>query len=154
MIFKNREPPRGSVLENKLITTITEVFMYEEYLEKLKEEGIIRNRKEGTIGTYTANVNKFLNWTNKNPEELTLDNCRNYIWDLRVNCKFSTQHCNGVNSARKFFFQYVLRKSWDQDIVPRMINDMSVRKPFTGVRIVANVLTRVIASKVVTAKHH
>ncbi len=60
--------------------------MYEEYLEKLKEEGIIRNRKEGTIWTYTANVNKFLNWTNKNPEELTLDDCRNYIWDLRVNC--------------------------------------------------------------------
>ena len=30
--------------------------MYEEYLEKLKEEGIIRNRKEGTIQTYTANV--------------------------------------------------------------------------------------------------
>ena len=25
--------------------------MYEEYLEKLKEEGIIRNRKEGTIQT-------------------------------------------------------------------------------------------------------
>ena len=94
--------------------------MYEEYLEKLKEEGIIRNRKEGTIQTYTANVNKFLNWANKNPEELTLDDCRNYIWDLRVNCKFSTQHCNGVNSALEFFFRYVLRKSWDQDIVPRM----------------------------------
>lgn len=45
--------------------------MYEKYLEKLTEEGLIRNRKEGTIQTYTANVNKFLNWANKNPEELT-----------------------------------------------------------------------------------
>ena len=70
--------------------------MYEEYLDRLKNEGIIRNRKEGTIQTYTANVNKFLNWADKNPEDLTLDDCRNYIWELRVNCKFSTQHCNGV----------------------------------------------------------
>ena len=36
--------------------------MYEEYLDRLKNEGIIRNRKEGTIQTYTANVNKLLNW--------------------------------------------------------------------------------------------
>ena len=36
-------------------------FMYEEYLDRLKNEGIIRNRKEGTIETYTACVNKFLN---------------------------------------------------------------------------------------------
>jgi len=105
--------------------------MYEEYLEKLKEEGIIRNRKEGTIQTYTANVNKFLNWADKNPEELTLDDCRNYIWELRVVCKFSTQHCNGVNSALKFFFRYVLRKSWDQDIVPRMINDIVLPRAIT-----------------------
>lgn len=102
--------------------------MYEEYLEKLKEEGLIRNRKEGTIQTYTGNINKFLNWVNKNPKELTLDDCKNYIWDLRMNCKCSTQHCNGVNSALKFFFRYVLRKSWDQDVVPRMINDIVLPK--------------------------
>ena len=105
--------------------------MYEEYLKKLKDECLIRNRKEGTIGTYTANVNKFLNWANKKPEELTLEDCKKYIWELRVNCKFSTQHCNGVNSALKFFFRYVLRKPWDQDIVPRMINDITLPKVIT-----------------------
>ena len=102
--------------------------MYEEYLVRLKNEGIIRNRKEGTIETYTACVNKFLNWADKNPEDLTLDDCRKYIWELRVNCKFSTQYCNGTNSALKFFFRYVLKKTWDQDIVPRMINDIVLPK--------------------------
>ena len=53
--------------------------MYEEYLDRLKNEGIIRNRKEGTIETYTVCVNKFLNWADKNPEDLTLDDCRKYI---------------------------------------------------------------------------
>jgi len=105
--------------------------MYEKYLEKLTEEGLIRNRKEGTIQTYTANVNKFLNWANKNPEELTLDDCRKYISELRIDCKFSTQHCNGVNSALKFFFRYVLRKPWDQDVVPRMMNDIVLPKAIT-----------------------
>ncbi len=105
--------------------------MYEEYLNKLKDECLIRNRKEGTMGTYTANVNKFLNWANKKPEELTLEDCKKYIWELRVICKFSTQHCNGVNSALKFFFRYVLRKPWDQDIVPRMINDITLPKVIT-----------------------
>ena len=60
-----------------------------------------------------------------------MDDCRNYIWELRVNCKFSTQYCNGTNSALKFFFRYVLKKTWDQDIVPRMINDITLPKVIT-----------------------
>ena len=99
--------------------------MYEKYFEKLREEGLLRNRTEGTIATYTANIKKFLDWTeDKNPEDLTLEDCRNYIYELRVERKMSTQHCNGVNSAFKFFFRYFLKKSWDQDVVPRMINDL------------------------------
>lgn len=98
--------------------------MYEEYFEKLKKEIILRNRKEGTLNTYTAHIKKFLEWTgNKTPEELTLEDCREYIFKMREVDKYSTQHCNGVNSALKFFFRFVLKKSWDQDVVPRMIND-------------------------------
>ena len=100
--------------------------MYEEYYEKLKNECLLRNRKEGTVETYTANIKKFLEWSGKNPEELTLEDCRNYIFDLRINKGMSTQHCNGINSALKFFFRHVLRKSWDQDVVPRMINDITL----------------------------
>ena len=101
--------------------------MYEEYFERIREEGLLRNRTEGTIATYTANIKKFLDWTGyKNPDDLTLEDCRNYIYELRVEKKMSTQHCNGVNSALKFFFRYVLKKSWDQDVVPRMINDLTL----------------------------
>lgn len=100
--------------------------MYEEYYEKLKNECLLRNRKAGTTATYTANIKKFLEWSGKNPEDLTLEDCRSYIFELRVDKKMSTQHCNGINSALKFFFRYVLRKSWDQDVVPRMINDITL----------------------------
>ena len=101
--------------------------MYEEYFERLKKECLLRNRKEGTIDTYTANIKKFIEWTgNKNPEDLILEDCRDYIYELRVEKKMSTQHCNGINSALKFFFRFVLKKSWDQDVVPRMINDLTL----------------------------
>lgn len=100
--------------------------MYEEYYKRIKKECQLRNRKEGTVETYTANIKKFLEWSGKNPEELTLEDCRNYIFDLRINKGMSTQHCNGINSALKFFFRHVLRKSWDQDVVPRMINDITL----------------------------
>ena len=102
--------------------------MYEEYYEKIKKECLLRNRKEGTIETYTANIKKFLEWSGKNPEDLNLEDCRAYIFELRVDKKMSTQHCNGINSALKFFFRYVLHKSWDQDVVPRMINDITLPK--------------------------
>ena len=132
MIFKNREPPWGSELENKLITTIMEVFMYEEYFEKLKEECVIRNRTEGTYNNYALKVTQFMNWNkDKKPEDYTLLDARNYIYELRVDLKRSTQHCNGVNSALKFFYRYVLKKSWDQDVVPRMMNDFVSGKLFS-----------------------
>lgn len=102
--------------------------MYEEYYEKIKKECLLRNRKEGTIETYTANIKKFLEWSGKNPDDLNLEDCRAYIFELRVDKKMSTQHCNGINSALKFFFRYVLHKSWDQDVVPRMINDITLPK--------------------------
>ena len=38
----------------------------------------------------------------------------------------STQYCNGINAALKFFYRHVLHKSWDQDVVPRMTNDLKL----------------------------
>jgi len=101
--------------------------MYEEYFEAMRKECLLRNRKESTIATYTANIRKFLEWTgNKKTEELTLEDCRDYIYELRTGKKMSSQHCNGINSALKFFFRFVLKKAWDQDVVPRMINDLTL----------------------------
>ncbi|MCQ2502067.1 MAG: tyrosine-type recombinase/integrase [Lachnospiraceae bacterium] len=99
--------------------------MYEEYFVKLREECLIRNRTEGTLATYTFSIHKFMEWTGyKEPESFTLEDARNYIYELRVVQNKSTQYCNGVNSALKFFYRFVLHKSWDQDAVPRMMNDV------------------------------
>lgn len=99
--------------------------MYDKYFYILQRECILRNRSEQTAKIYTQNIKKFLEWTeNKSIEDISLDDVRNYIYELRMNREMSTQHCNGTHSALKFFFKYVLHKNWDQDYVPRMLNDV------------------------------
>lgn len=101
--------------------------MYEEYFKKMREEFLIRNRAENTFECYVSIIRTFLNWSNKNsPDDLTLEDARNYIYELRVKRHLSTQYCNTVHSSLKFFYRLVLRKPWDQDFVPRMTNDLAL----------------------------
>ena len=46
--------------------------MYEDYLKKMKDECLLRNRAEGTYNTYENHVIKFLEWVKKNPDEVTV----------------------------------------------------------------------------------
>ena len=50
--------------------------MYEDYLKKMKDECLLRNRAEGTYRTYENHVIKFLEWVKKNPDEETLLNVK------------------------------------------------------------------------------
>ena len=101
--------------------------MYEEYFKKMREEFLIRNRAENTFECYVSIIRTFLNWSNKNsPDDLTLEDARYYIYELRVKRHLSTQYCNTVHSSLKFFYRLVLRKPWDQDFVPRMTNDLAL----------------------------
>lgn len=100
--------------------------MYKKYFDELEKACAIRNRKEGTLITYKHYIKKFLDWSGKNLEDVTLEDARDFIYELRVDNKMSTQYCNGINAALKFFYRHVLHKSWDQDVVPRMTNDLKL----------------------------
>lgn len=100
--------------------------MYKKYFDELEKACAIRNRKEGTLITYKHYIKIFLDWSGKNPEDVTLEDARDFIYELRVDKKMSTQYCNGINAALKFFYRHVLHKSWDQDVVPRMTNDLKL----------------------------
>ena len=83
--------------------------MYEEYFKKLKEECLIRNRAENTFDCYVFIIRTFLKWSNrKSPDDLTLNDARNYIFELRVKRHLSTQYCNTIHSSLKFFYRLVL----------------------------------------------
>ena len=98
--------------------------MFERYFNKLKEELLIRNHSPRTYNTYRICILKFLEWTGKtDPETLTLYDARNYILHMRLDRGFTTQYCNAINASIRFFYKFVLHFVWNEEIVPRMIND-------------------------------
>ena len=103
--------------------------MYEDIYEKIKDECLIRNLRPSTADVYFNQITVFLKWTgNKDVNDLTLADVRNYIRHLRLDKNFSTSYCNGINSALRFFYKFILHKKWDPDEVPRMVIDRQLTK--------------------------
>mgnify|MGYP003423806183 FL=1 len=99
--------------------------MYESYINKIEDVGKLRNLKPKTITLYQKNVSRFLNYIKKNPEELTCEDARNYLLHLQgKGNKAST--LNNNNGSLVFFYKRVLGKLWDDNLVPRAINDYAV----------------------------
>ena len=99
--------------------------MYESYINKIEDVGKLRNLKPKTITLYQKNVSRFLNYIQKNPEELTCEDARNYLLHLQgKGDKAST--LNNNNGSLVFFYKRVLGKLWDDNLVPRAINDYAV----------------------------
>ena len=100
-------------------------FMYQSYINKIEDVGKLRNLKPKTITLYQKNVSRFLNYIKKNPEELTCEDARNYLLHLQdKGNKAST--LNNNNGSLVFFYKRVLGKLWDDNLVPRAINDYAV----------------------------
>ena len=94
--------------------------MYNDYLLQLEEAGKIRNLKHSTIDGYKSYVSYFLNSVNKNPEELTCQDVREFLLRKKGECLKATT-LNLYNSAIRFFFRNVLHILWDDITVPRMM---------------------------------
>lgn len=99
--------------------------MYESYIDKIEVVGKLRNLKPGTIRTYKNNVTTFLEFTNKNPEDLTCEDARDYLVYLQ-NKGNKASTLNNKNGSLVFFYKRVLGKLWDDNLVPRAINDYAV----------------------------
>ena len=99
--------------------------MYEETIEKIKEECRIRNHSDLSCKQYVYHVSCFLKWNGDKPlDELTLADAREYILFKRNTCSPAT--CNVINSALSFFYRIILRKSWVYEEVPRMKEDWTL----------------------------
>ena len=96
--------------------------MYDTYLKKLEEIGKLRNLKPRTIQTYQNNIGSFLAWANKNPESLTCEDARDFLIYLQSQGR-TPATLNNKNAAMVFFYKRVLHKPWDDELVPRAIND-------------------------------
>ena len=99
--------------------------MYESYIDKIEVVGRLRNLKPGTIRTYKNNVISFVEYIQKNPEDLTCEDAKDYLVHLQSKGnKAST--LNNKNGALVFFYKRILGKLWDDNLVPRAINDYAI----------------------------
>ena len=101
--------------------------MYEAYINKIEDVGNLRNLKPGTIRTYKNNVRDFLKFINKHPDDLTCEYARDFLLYLK-NKGNKASTLNNKNGALVFFYKRVLGKLWDDNLVPRAINDYAVPK--------------------------
>lgn len=99
--------------------------MYESYIDKIEVVGKLRNLKPGTIKTYQKNVSDFLKFINKCPEDLTCEDARNFLVYLQ-NKGNKASTLNNKNGSLVFFYKRVLGKLWDDNLVPRAINDYAI----------------------------
>ena len=101
--------------------------MYESYINKIEDVGKLRNLKPGTIRTYKNNVRDFLKFINKHPEDLTCEDARDFLLYLKDKGDKSST-LNNKNGSLVFFYKRVLGKLWDDNLVPRAINDYAIQK--------------------------
>ena len=108
--------------------------MYESYINKIEDVGKLRNLKPGTIRTYQNNVRDFLKFINKHPDELTCEDARDFLLYLK-NKGDKASTLNNKNGALVFFYKRVLGKLWDDNLVPRAINDYAIPRVLTRAEI-------------------
>ena len=104
--------------------------MYESYINKIEDVGKLRNLKPGTIRTYQNNVRDFLKFINKHPDELTCEDAKDFLLYLK-NKGDKASTLNNKNGALVFFYKRVLGKLWDDNLVPRAINDYAIPRVLT-----------------------
>ena len=83
-----------------------------------------------TIRIYKNNVTQFLEFIQKDPEDLTCEDARDFLLYLKDKGDKSSTF-NNKNGSLVFFYKRVLGKLWDDNLVPRAINDYAIPRVLT-----------------------
>ena len=82
----------------------------------------LRGLTNNTAKSYNSYLRKYLSYVantlGKAPEDVTWDDIRTYIFHLKNEVGLSGKTINASNAQLKFFYEYVLNKSWDRYQVP------------------------------------
>jgi len=88
----------------------------EKAIKELKMSGL----KERTCESYLAKINLFLTTIDKQIEEITLNDIKEYLYVLRYEKNYCIGTVNYIRSALKYFFEAVLEKQWSDKKIPRL----------------------------------
>lgn len=94
--------------------------MKQDYYNTLIETLHLYDFKPQSQEIYKLYVRKFLEFTNKEPESLTLEDARNYILYLIDVRSLANETVNTHNAVLKFFYETVMDIPWNSRYIPRM----------------------------------
>ena len=77
--------------------------MYEKYINQLHIEAKLRNLADSSVKTYTDFILRFLEYTGKDPQDITAEDVRNFLLFKQETIAATT--LNHYNSAIHFFFR-------------------------------------------------
>ena len=87
-------------------------------LKKLETELKLRGFSEKTVSSYLFHNQKFLDFIEKQPDEITEDDVKSYLASLISDRKLKSSSVNLTLSALKFFYSDVLEKDIFRKIKP------------------------------------
>ncbi len=94
---------------------------YQPYIQAAINEMELRGFSSRTILSYSSNLRKFLEFTDKPVEDLSTDHVRTFLLHLKGR-KLSTSYINTAYSSCKLFFMSVLKQPFSMDDIPRVKN--------------------------------
>lgn len=80
----------------------------------------LKGYSKSTIDRYIRYLKFFLEFIEKDPKDITEDDCRRHQIYLIEEKKYSPSTINLNSSVLKFFFLKSLKKNWDQGFLPRI----------------------------------
>lgn len=93
-----------------------------EYLKLYREMISLRGLTDHTVKSYATYIRAYLNYLssilNKNPEDVSWDELRDYIRFIQKERNLSDRTINAAISQLRFFTIYVLHKKWDNSQLP------------------------------------
>lgn len=88
--------------------------------EKMRMDLELKNYSPKTIEAYIRHVKRYAQHYNKSPDELGINEVREYLHYLITEKKLSSSYINSAYSGLKFFYEITLKRLWDNLEIPRM----------------------------------
>ena len=116
--YNEHAPPEKSwtlIINNSFL----EVIMYEDIFVDMQKHAEKKNLRESTVRSYFSATKYFLNFTNKQISDLTIEDADAFLTAKRLD-GISPQTYNFYYSGIHFFYKKILKLNWDEEEISRM----------------------------------
>lgn len=82
----------------------------------------LKGYSPNTQSAYVNHIKKYVEYFNKSPDRLGIEEIKQYLHHLITIKKVSKSYVNSAYSALKFFYETTLNREWNIKEIPRIRN--------------------------------